>query len=134
MIREKTVFFNITIFSETAVASYVIDTRSNDDDYIRVRGGVMTIVEMLGQSGNLTLLGMGTVFGFLVILVIVISQMGKLLNARDSDGNTSPVPAGLSAKETPGTKAGITSVPADTADNARVTAAVSAAITEYRKS
>jgi oxaloacetate decarboxylase gamma subunit len=93
----------------------------------------MTIVEMLGQSGILTLLGMGIVFGFLLILVIVISQMGKLLNTGDSDGNISSVHGGLSAKEIPGTKAGHTSGPADTANNARITAAISAAITEYRK-
>ena len=36
----------------------------------------MTIVEMLGQSGVLTLLGMGVVFSFLILLVVIISQFG----------------------------------------------------------
>ena len=36
----------------------------------------MTIMEMLGQSGILSLLGMGIVFGFLIIMIIAISTMG----------------------------------------------------------
>jgi len=45
----------------------------------------MTITEMLGQSGVLTLLGMGVVFGFLILMVIIISQIGKFINPKDSE-------------------------------------------------
>ena len=41
----------------------------------------MTIVEMLGQSGNIALLGMGTVFGFLIIMVFCVSALGKVFHA-----------------------------------------------------
>ena len=40
----------------------------------------MTIFEMLEQSGIITLLGMGIVFSFLVILVFAISLAGKVIN------------------------------------------------------
>ena len=46
-------------------------------------GVIMTIVEMLGQSVILTLLGMGVVFGFLILLVVVISQVGKFFNKKE---------------------------------------------------
>ena len=38
----------------------------------------MTIVEMLGQSGSLSVLGMGVVVGFLVIMVFCVSVMGRI--------------------------------------------------------
>jgi len=44
----------------------------------------MTIVEMLGQSGILTLLGLGIVFGFLIVMVFIINLTGKILNAEKS--------------------------------------------------
>jgi oxaloacetate decarboxylase gamma subunit len=78
----------------------------------------MTIVEMLGQSGVLTLLGMGVVFGFLVIMVITINLAGKVVHALGLDKD-----AGL--------KTG-SAAPAS-GHNAQVTAAVSAAVNEYRK-
>jgi len=43
----------------------------------------MTIGEMIGQSGVMTLLGMGTVFGFLTIMVIIISQFEKVFSKED---------------------------------------------------
>ncbi len=39
----------------------------------------MTIVDMLGQSGLLTLLGMGVVFGFLIIMIIFVSLTSKVI-------------------------------------------------------
>ena len=45
----------------------------------------MTILEMLGQSGILTLFGIGVVFAFLIIMVIVISKAGEMFRAADSD-------------------------------------------------
>jgi len=44
----------------------------------------MTILEMLGQSGILTLFGIGVVFAFLIIMVIVISKAGEMFRAADS--------------------------------------------------
>ena len=82
----------------------------------------MTIMEMLGQSGVLTLLGMGVVFGFLVIMIIVISQVGKIINASGVTQDAGAAP-------------GAGSVPlASTGNNAAITAAISAAVNEYRKS
>ena len=81
-----------------------------------IYGGTMTIFEMLGQSGVLILLGMGIVFGFLLILVTVISQFGRFFKSRHS-GNGTVAQAG----------------PAGKANEAGVIAAISAAIAEHRK-
>ncbi|MDR0585154.1 MAG: OadG family protein [Treponema sp.] len=81
----------------------------------------MTIAEMLGQSGVMTLLGMGTVFGFLVILIIAVTVMGKIIHTRGIAGDT-PLPAGKAGSAAP-----------SGAGNAAVTAAISAAVNEYRK-
>jgi oxaloacetate decarboxylase gamma subunit len=72
---------------------------------------------MLGQSGVLTLLGMGIVFGFLVIMIIAITLAGKMIHAIGADKDVAAPPA----------------VPAKNAGNAAVTAAISAAVNEYRK-
>ena len=42
----------------------------------------MTISEMLGQSAILAVLGVGIVFGFLIILVGVISLVGKIVGSK----------------------------------------------------
>ncbi|MDR3146784.1 MAG: OadG family protein [Treponema sp.] len=81
----------------------------------------MTIVEMLGQSGALTLLGMGIVFGFLIILIIAVALVGKVIHALGLDKD-----AGLLPKPAAG--------PSPAAKSAAVTAAISAAVSEYRKS
>jgi oxaloacetate decarboxylase gamma subunit len=72
----------------------------------------MTIVEMLGQSGVLSLLGMGVVFGFLVILIIMVTVAGKIIHALGVDKAAVAGAAG---------------------NNAEVTAAITAAVSEYRK-
>ncbi|MDR2630565.1 MAG: OadG family protein [Spirochaetaceae bacterium] len=83
----------------------------------------MTIAEMFEQSGVFTLLGMGIVFGFLVVLIISVSLTGKIIHALWGGKDvTAPVKAGTS----PNGGAG--------AENAAVTAAISAAVNEYRKS
>jgi len=79
----------------------------------------MNIVKMLEQSGILTLLGMGVVFGFLVIMVIVITLAGKFIKEKTAFSGQSN-----------GTKPAFNSV----SDNGQVTAAISAAVNEYRKS
>ncbi|MDR1575234.1 MAG: OadG family protein [Treponema sp.] len=80
----------------------------------------MTIAEMLGQSGVMTLLGMGTVFGFLIVLIIAVTVMGKIFNALGLNKDA-PSPAGKTGPAASG------------AGNAAVTAAISAAVTEYQK-
>jgi len=78
----------------------------------------MTIMEMLGQSGTLTVLGMGVVFGFLIIMVIAVNLMGRIVHALGADKDVAELP-----KSAAGT----------TVQSAAVTAAIAAAITEYRK-
>ncbi|MDR1306727.1 MAG: OadG family protein [Treponema sp.] len=78
----------------------------------------MTIADMLGQSGVLSLLGMGVVFGFLVILVIAVAVTGKIIQSLGDKNAGSPKPS------------------AGTGGAARTTAvaaAISAAVAEYRK-
>ena len=81
----------------------------------------MTIGEMLGQSGVMTLLGMGTVFGFLVVLIIAVTVTGRAIHALGIDKDA-PLPAGKTG-----------SAASSGAGNAAVTAAISAAVNEYRK-
>jgi oxaloacetate decarboxylase gamma subunit len=74
----------------------------------------MTIFDMLGQSGVLTLLGMSVVFGFLVILVISVTLTGKLIRLIvPQEEEVAPLPGGTPRKA--------------------VNAAISAAVNEYRK-
>ncbi|MDR0642499.1 MAG: OadG family protein [Treponema sp.] len=80
----------------------------------------MTIAQMLGQSGSLTLLGMGVVFGFLFILIVSVTVVGKIIHTLGLDKDTSVLP-----KPAPG--------PSTAAKTAAVSAAITAAVTEYRK-
>ena len=84
----------------------------------------MTIVEMLAQSGILTMLGVGIVFGFLIILVAAVNVMGKLIGAKSPGNDT----AGSFVQTTSPEKV------TGTDDGAQITAAISAAVSEYRKS
>jgi len=77
----------------------------------------MTIFDMLGQSGVLTLLGMGVVFGFLIIMVIAITGTGKVIGNFVREKNVQPAVSTVQ-------KAG---------DTSAITAAISAAVNEYRK-
>jgi oxaloacetate decarboxylase gamma subunit len=73
---------------------------------------------MFEQSGVLTLLGMGTVFSFLVILIVCITLVGKIIQSM-----------GLADEEpVKSTKPSTRS----TGSDAAVTAAITAAVTEYR--
>jgi len=78
----------------------------------------MTILDMLGQSGTLTLLGMGVVFGFLIIMVIVISCVGKIIKNMSLEKEIKPA---------------ISAAPRPAGNNDAVTAAISAAVNQYRK-
>jgi oxaloacetate decarboxylase gamma subunit len=79
----------------------------------------MTIGQMFEQSGMLTLLGMGTVFGFLIILIISITLVGKIIHA-----------LGLDQEEPAAHKPKASSTGAA---DATVTAVITASVTEYRK-
>ena len=80
----------------------------------------MTITEMLGQSGVLAVLGMSVVFGFLVTMIIAIMVVGKIMQVSGA-GKDVATAAGPAA-------------PAARGNDAPVTAAISAAVNEYRKS
>jgi oxaloacetate decarboxylase gamma subunit len=80
-------------------------------------------MEMLGQSGILTVLGMGIVFSFLAILIVCVTLLGKVVHALKWDKDvTDPAPAAPRAAAP------------NANNNAAVTAAISAAVNEYRKS
>ncbi|MCA1949838.1 MAG: OadG family protein [Treponema sp.] len=82
----------------------------------------MTIAEMFGQSGVLALLGMGVVFGFLIILVLFMDLIAKIIHALGWDIDAQEgqsVQAGSSAQASGG--------------NSAVVAAITAAVNEYRK-
>jgi oxaloacetate decarboxylase gamma subunit len=82
----------------------------------------MTIVEMLGQSGVLTLLGMGIVFSFLVLLIISVSAASKVIHALGADKDA----GGSPAAGTDGSGAGKAA--------AGKVAAITAAVREHQKS
>jgi oxaloacetate decarboxylase gamma subunit len=82
----------------------------------------MTIAVMLGQSGVLTLLGMGIVVGFLAILIIAVTVMGKLIHALGMDKDPGAPVSARAAAPAGGGKA----------EGGAVTAAISAAVHEYR--
>lgn len=74
----------------------------------------MTITEMLGQSLILTLLGMGVVFSFLVIMICCMSLSSKLIKALKLDKE----------KTSDGAKA----APAANAQDNAIVAAIAAAV------
>jgi oxaloacetate decarboxylase gamma subunit len=82
----------------------------------------MTIAEMFGQSGVLTLLGVGVVFGFLIILVLFMTLVAKIIHALGWDIDAQE---GQSAQSVPAAAAA--------GNNAAVVAAITAAVNEYRK-
>ena len=80
----------------------------------------MTISEMFAQSGVLTILGMGVVFLFLIIMICSISVVCRIINALGKDKNLAAA-AAVSPGISGSAKAG------------EITAAITAAINEYRK-
>jgi oxaloacetate decarboxylase gamma subunit len=80
----------------------------------------MTIAEMFEQSGMMTVIGMGIVFTFLVVLVIAVSLMGKIIRSLGLDKDVQAPATGR------GPSVGAV---AQTA----VVAAIGAAVSQYRK-
>lgn len=81
----------------------------------------MTISQMIGQSGILTLLGMGVVFGFLIIMILAMYLLHAILHAVGADKIEEPKPASPQAASV-GTSAA--------ADQGAVVAAIAAALHE----
>ena len=75
----------------------------------------MTITQMLGQSGLLTLLGMCVVFGFIIILIICMTILKGVVHALKLDKEE--------PKDTP--KA---SAPVNTGNDGAIIAAIAAAV------
>ena len=82
----------------------------------------MTIMEMLNQSGVLTLLGMGVVFSFLVILVLCVSGMGKIFRILGTDKDINASPIGDPSSRGDGS-----------VQNPAIVAAITGAVNDYRK-
>jgi oxaloacetate decarboxylase gamma subunit len=78
---------------------------------------------MLGQSGVLTVMGMGTVFLFLAIVIVCVTLMGKVVHALGADKPDQGSAASQSARPQANSAA----------KTATVTAAITAAVTEYQK-
>ena len=80
----------------------------------------MNVEQMLGQSGILTLLGMGVVFSFLIIMILCMYLLHAILHALKLD------------KDAPASKAASSpsaaSAPAAQADQKAVVAAIAAAL------
>lgn len=73
--------------------------------------------DLMIQGGELMLLGMGIVFGFLAALVFTVRGMSWLANRLDDAPPPLPQPA-----------------PIDVADNRQLIAVISAAVSRYRVS
>jgi len=95
----------------------------------------MTIAEMLGQSGVLTLLGMGIVFGFLIIMIFTVTLMGKVVHSCGWDKDVAPqaAPALAFAAPAPAAGAAPLAAPLTGGEGGAIAAAISAAVMEYRK-
>jgi oxaloacetate decarboxylase gamma subunit len=78
----------------------------------------MTIAQMLGQSGMMSVIGMGIVFSFLIVLVIVVTLTGKFIRTLGLDKDSQAEAAGR------GTSA---------VNQSAIVAAIGAAVTQYRK-
>jgi oxaloacetate decarboxylase gamma subunit len=80
----------------------------------------MTILEMLQQSMVLTLLGMAVVFAFLWLMIICVNITGRLIQRMGWDKD-------VRSQEPAAPAAGAGTTPPE------ITAAITAAVTEYRK-
>ncbi|MCQ2248604.1 MAG: OadG family protein [Treponema sp.] len=78
----------------------------------------MTISEMLSQSGILTLLGMGVVFSFLIIMIFAMTALHAVIHALGWDKEEKKDAPAASAAAQPA------------ADNGAIIAAIAAAVHE----
>lgn len=75
----------------------------------------MTIAKMLGQSAMLTLLGMGVVFSFLIILIFAMYLLHAVVHAIGADKESADTSSAAPTAAAP-------------ADNGAVVAAIAAAL------
>ena len=75
----------------------------------------MTITEMLGQSGLLTLLGMCVVFSFIIIMILCMKLLHAVVHA-------------LKLDKEPEVKPSASSAPVAAADDGAIIAAIAAAV------
>ena len=87
----------------------------------------MTILEMLEQSAILTVLGVGIVFSFLIIMIICVTLMGKIIRTLESGKNNQDQEAATQ-------EAAIAAQAVKKVENGPIIAAITAAVNEYRKS
>ncbi len=80
----------------------------------------MTIPEMLGQSAIMTVLGMGVVFSFLIILIIFMKLVEVLVKASGIDKEAATATSASPASASP-------------AQGNAVVAAIAAAVSEKQK-
>lgn len=83
----------------------------------------MTINEMLGQSGLLTLLGMCVVFSFIIILIICMKLLQLAVHAFKLDKQAPEQNAG-----TPSASAPASTTTASSTDKGAIVAAIAAAL------
>ena len=81
----------------------------------------MNVEQMLGQSGILTLLGMGVVFSFLIIMIVCMYALHAVLHALKLDKDK-PTASAASASAAP------SAASAPAADQKAVVAAIAAAL------
>ena len=86
----------------------------------------MTISEMLGQSGLLTLLGMCVVFGFLIILIFCMKLLHAVVHALKLDKGA----AATTKPKTSSTPVAAAKPAAAAVDQGAIIAAIAAAIHE----
>jgi oxaloacetate decarboxylase gamma subunit len=86
----------------------------------------MTIAEMLAQSGVLTLLGVGIVFGFLVVMIICVIAAGKIIHALGMDKDAAAPGVDIPSS-------GAKAAKSTAAAMAMTAAAITAAVNEYQK-
>lgn len=79
----------------------------------------MTLIDMLGQSGLLTLLGMSVVFSFIIILILCMTLLKSIVHALKLD----------KADAEPTTNAGA-SAPVAAGNDGAIIAAIAAAVRE----
>ena len=61
----------------------------------------MTIIDMLRQSGLLTLLGMGVVFAFIIIMILSMHVLHAVLHALKLDVEKDAAPSGAARTVAP---------------------------------
>ena len=87
----------------------------------------MTIMEMIEQSAILTVLGVGVVFSFLILMIISVTLVGKIIRFLESGKD-------IQAQESTTQEAATADITVKKGENGPIIVAITAAVNEYRKS